>query len=75
MQSHASHYSGMATRWFAVVFSIAILSFAVNSNAQLAGTGSIQGSITDATGALIANATVTATNVATHCGYRNKRFL
>jgi hypothetical protein len=55
----------MATRWFAVVFSIAILSFAVNSNAQLAGTGSIQGSITDATGALIANASVTATNVAT----------
>src|SRR3984885_7996828 len=65
MESRASNYSGMATRLLAIVFSISILSFAVNSNAQLAGTGSIQGSITDATGALIANATVTATNVAT----------
>jgi hypothetical protein len=55
----------MVTHWLAVVFSIAILSFAVNGNAQMAGTGSIQGSITDATGALIANATVTATNIAT----------
>ena len=36
-----------------------------NGNAQAAGTGSIQGSIADATGAIIQNATVTATNVAT----------
>src|SRR5271155_1225508 len=65
MQSHASHYSGMINRWLAIIFCIAIFSFAANGNAQLAGTGSIQGSITDATGAIISNATVIVTNTAT----------
>jgi Carboxypeptidase regulatory-like domain len=65
MQSHASRNSGLITRWIAVVFSIAILSFAINAIAQMAGTGSIQGTITDTTGAIIQNASVIATNVAT----------
>jgi hypothetical protein len=51
--------------WIVVVVCVAILAFPASSNAQSAGTGSIQGSITDATGAIIQNATVTATNVAT----------
>jgi hypothetical protein len=65
LQSRASNYSGMVNRWLAIVFCVAIFLFAVKGNAQVAGTGSIQGSIADATGAIIQNATVTATNVAT----------
>jgi Carboxypeptidase regulatory-like domain len=65
MQSGASNYSGMINRGLAIVFCITIFFFAVKGNAQIAGTGSIQGAIADATGAIIQNATVTATNVAT----------
>ena len=54
-----------ARRWLAVVFCLAIIAFPTSSYSQLAGTGNIQGTIVDATGAIIANATVTATNVAT----------
>jgi hypothetical protein len=41
------------------------------ATAQVGGTGSIQGTITDPSGAVIANATVTATNAAT--GVANSR--
>ncbi len=46
-------------------FCVAIFTFAAKGNAQTAGTGNIQGAVTDATGAVIPNATVTATNTAT----------
>ncbi len=65
MQSRASHHSGIAYRWFAVLFCIAVFSFATKGNAQSGGNGSIQGSILDSTGAIIQNATVTAINVDT----------
>jgi hypothetical protein len=65
MQLHVSNYLRKASRWFAVVFCTAIFSFAVMGEAQLAGTGSIQGTISDATGAVVPGATVTATNIAT----------
>ena len=65
MQSRVWNYSETVNRWLAVVFCIAIFAFAAKSNAQLAGNGSIQGSIADSTGAFIQNATVTATNTAT----------
>jgi hypothetical protein len=61
----ASSYSGMITRWYAIVFCALLFFSAAKGNSQLAGTGSIQGSIGDATGAVIQNATVTVTNVAT----------
>jgi hypothetical protein len=65
MQSRVSKYSGMVNRWLAVIFCAAIFSFAAKGNCQLAGTGSIQGTIADATGAVIQNASVTVTNIAT----------
>src|ERR1700733_15309071 len=65
MQVHASNYSGIVHRWSAAVFCIMIFFFATKGNDQLAGTGSIQGSVVDATGAIIQNANVTATNSAT----------
>src|SRR5258708_28722869 len=52
-------------RWFAIVLCIGIFSFATMGYSQAAGTGSIQGSIVDSTGAIIQKATVTVTNVAT----------
>lgn len=39
---------------------------ASNANAQIAGTGNIQGTVTDSTGAVIPGATVTITDEATH---------
>lgn len=42
-----------------------LLAMPVQVFAQMAGTGNIQGTVTDATGAVIQNATVSATNVAT----------
>jgi hypothetical protein len=51
--------------WVAFVLCIAVFSFAAKAHAQAAGTGSIQGSIADATGAIIPGASVTATNAAT----------
>ena len=65
MKSCSSIHPRLATRWLAIIFCIAIFSFATTGNAQFAGTGSIQGSIADSTGAVIQNATVTATNTAT----------
>ena len=65
MKPSAKSSPQMVNRWLAVVFCIAILAFAARGNAQLAGTGSIQGSVVDATGAIIQGASVTATNVAT----------
>jgi Carboxypeptidase regulatory-like domain len=65
MQARVSKYSGMVNRWLAVIFCAAIFSFAAKGNCQLAGTGSIQGTIADATGAVIQNASVTVTNIAT----------
>src|SRR5262245_53536671 len=44
---------------------VCALSAAVNLKAQTGGGGSIQGSVTDATGGLLPGATVVATNVAT----------
>jgi hypothetical protein len=51
-------------RWITVSLCIAILLFAAKGNAQTAGTGNIQGVVTDSTGALIQHATVTAINTA-----------
>jgi Carboxypeptidase regulatory-like domain len=65
MQSHVLNYLGKVNRWLTVVICIAIFSFTARGNAQLAGTGSIQGSIADATGAIIQDATVTVTDTAT----------
>jgi hypothetical protein len=65
MRSNSSNRPGMAKRWLPIMFCIAIFLVTAKSYAQLAGTGSIQGTIADATGAVIQNASVTATNVAT----------
>ena len=49
------------------IFSLGLLLMVVCTlRAQVAGTGTIQGSISDPTGALIPNATVTLTDAATH---------
>jgi hypothetical protein len=43
-----------------------LLLLTISGHAQVAGTGTIQGTVQDPTGALIPNATVTLTDVATH---------
>src|ERR1700727_2592557 len=64
MKSGISNYGRTVGRWLAIV-SITIFVFAAQGIAQIAGTGSIQGSVADATGAVIQNAKVTVTNTAT----------
>lgn len=54
-----------AARCIATFFCIVMFLFAAKGTSQLAGTGSIQGVITDNTGAVIQNASVTVTNTAT----------
>jgi hypothetical protein len=55
----------MVNRWLAVFFCVVVFLFAAKVNSQTAGTASIQGVVTDASGALIQNASVTVTNIAT----------
>ncbi len=50
---------------YAIFVCIVTLLIVSGGNAQIAGTGSIQGTIQDGTGAVIPNATVTLTNVST----------
>lgn len=47
------------------LIAIVLMFFAVSANAQLSGKGAITGTVADTTGAVIPNATVTATNNAT----------
>src|ERR1035437_2177813 len=55
----------VAARGIATFFCTVMFLFAARGTSQLAGTGSIQGIITDNTGAVIQNASVTVTNTAT----------
>ena len=57
---------GMVARW-AIFFScMTVLFFASNGFSQIAGTGTIQGTVTDSTGAVVPNAAITLTDQATH---------
>ena len=54
-------FSGLRALGFAALF-IAAAMMSVSASAQLAGKGGITGTVTDKTGAVIADATITATN-------------
>jgi len=57
--------SSRAIARFTVLCFVTVLLFAASVTAQIAGTGNIQGTVTDATGAVVPNAAVTLTNQAT----------
>jgi Carboxypeptidase regulatory-like domain len=65
MQVRVSTYSGSINRWITLLFCISLFLLSTNGYSQLSGTGSIQGSISDPTGAVIQNAKVIATNSST----------
>ncbi|MDE3187019.1 MAG: carboxypeptidase regulatory-like domain-containing protein [Acidobacteriota bacterium] len=56
---------GAVARRAAVAFCVAALLLAPKGNSQIAGTGNIQGTVSDPSGAVISNAQVTVTDVAT----------
>ena len=64
MRLPVSSYS-LPTRVFSLLFGVVLLFSAAIGSSQIAGTGSIQGSVSDGTGAVIPDATVVLTNVAT----------
>jgi hypothetical protein len=66
MQTMNSQAHNKAMRGAGLLCAATLLLFSTLAGAQIAGTGSIQGTVTDSTGAVIANATVTLTNQATH---------
>ena len=65
MRYSESTAKGIVSRWAPLSCCAAALLFAVVGNAQIAGTGNIQGTVTDSTGAVVPQASVTLTNVST----------
>ncbi len=65
LKSNATAHSRSGKLCAIILFCIAALLFAGRSYAQTAGTASLQGTITDSTGAVIPNAAITLTNTAT----------
>jgi len=57
--------SNVMLGWLAIL-AIAIMLIPLSANAQISGTGAISGTVTDSTGAVIPNATVSATSVDTN---------
>src|ERR1035441_100150 len=52
--------------WAILFCCMTVLFFATNGYSQIAGTGNIQGTVADATGAVIPNASINLTDRATH---------
>lgn len=65
MQDPRINAQGTLARWATLVCCMAVLLFAGKGYSQLAGTGNIQGTVSDPTGAVIPNAAVTLTDQAT----------
>jgi hypothetical protein len=72
MQYTRSNAHGMVARWAILFCCMTVLLFATNGMSQIAGTGNIQGTVTDSTGAVIPNAPVTLTDQATHVKHTTK---
>lgn len=64
LASRKTRRVSLSWRWLALL-TVAVIT-ALAANAQLAGTGAISGIVTDSTGAIIPQATVTATSVTTN---------
>ena len=72
MRTNYSRVHGRSLCRLLVLCCVGIFFFATWSSAQIAGTANIQGTVTDATGAVIPNVTVTLTNVATQSKHITK---
>ncbi|MDR3414274.1 MAG: carboxypeptidase-like regulatory domain-containing protein, partial [Formivibrio sp.] len=66
MQLRCFKVGGALARLTTVFCCAAVLLFSSNLFAQIAGTGNIQGAVTDQTGAVVPNASVNLTDQATH---------
>ncbi len=63
---------GIVSRWLAISFCVAVFLFAAKINSQIAGAGNIQGTVTDALGAIVPNASVTVTETSTQVVHATK---
>ncbi|HEV2136657.1 MAG TPA: carboxypeptidase-like regulatory domain-containing protein [Terracidiphilus sp.] len=62
----------MRVRPVVLLCAAALILFPLIATAQIAGTGSIQGTVSDSSGAVIPNAAVTLTNEATHVQHKSQ---
>jgi hypothetical protein len=72
MQHTRLKSTGTATGWSFLVLSLVFLLFAATGLSQTAGTANIQGVVADSSGAMVQNASVTATNTATQVKHTAK---
>ena len=66
MKSKCMKLPKVLSRYATVFCCAALLLFSLRANSQASGAGSIQGTVTDSTGAVIANASVSLTEPSTH---------
>jgi Carboxypeptidase regulatory-like domain len=72
MRSKRSSDTAAPRRWFAAVCLTTILLFSIQAKSQIAGTGNVQGTVQDSSGAVVPRATVTITDVATQVSHTTR---
>jgi hypothetical protein len=72
MRSKRSSDTAAPRRWFAAVCLTTILLFSIQAKSQIAGTGNVQGTVQDSSGAVVPRASVTITDVATQVSHTTR---
>jgi len=72
MRSTRSNAMAILGRWLGVLCLATLVLFATQGKAQIAGTGNVQGTVLDASGAVVQNAAITITDTATQVQHHNR---
>ncbi|MGB6608394.1 MAG: carboxypeptidase-like regulatory domain-containing protein, partial [Acidobacteriaceae bacterium] len=72
MRSRRSNAVAVLGRWLGALCLATLVLFATGAIAQIAGTANVQGTVLDASGAVVQNAAITITDVATQVQHHTK---